>query len=524
VPAAAPVAAIAVSIAGWAGLAKYGLKAVMQAWAGERANQLYSQIRALYEKSGNFNSPDAKALILAYISTLGENKANKLEYAQALATTAPLLVTSGISAAISGAQYAETVSGNFGLIKPETLDAAAKSAEKAHPWATGVGVVLDTGIGIAQEHLPGVKKIKGTKADEIEAGKLPESVGFNDPNAINDLGYILKNLPPPKHKNFKKNKAHLLNPINWIIWGLKKILNIAEVIRNSFKGDSEHKAKIQGAIAKVGATNDNQSGTAYQVVEGIKTQLGDKTKLGRKALKFGGGLISGTVGGALGAGAGAATGLLAGMIRGAKIGFAKVQSQDPNLRLDNWQSLDATQRARLVFQLLKNYGVARVAGLLGGLLGAGVGTLSGLAIGAIGGAKGGYQAGRGAAKAGQTLAEGTWDGLGKLAGVSRLDKINKVYGVGAMTQGVGNLTRGGVSAGMGAIGFVAQSVTAGLASGVGAGLGTAKKIHNSPAAAASIGNANASGILNMLEKAKGYVAQAEKAVQDISMPGQVGSP
>lgn len=511
-PAAAPVSALATAIAGYALFAKSGLNALLQAWTAERANYLYSKIRAIHERDKDLQSSEAKDLIVSYILTLGEDKANKIEYGQTLATALTMLATSGISAATSGSGYVSTTLENYGLVSPESLNAAAHATERADALATGVGVGVDTVLDLAQEHDSTgiIPKLQGSQYPQIEKGNLKGSVKESDENNISDLADLLKKLPPPKHKSWGKKKAHLLNPFNWIIWGLKKILNFAEVIRNSFRSGPDHKEQVENAWMKVGSnpSDNSKEGNAYKLVEGIKTQFGDKTKLGRKFLKSVGGLFSGVIGAGLGAGTGAVGGLLTGAIRGGKKGFEFWK----NPALGDWNTLDRKQKFERVGRGFLN----GITGLVGAGIGAVGGTVLGTGLGLVGGAKGGWKAGRGAAKAGQTSAEGIWQLLGQLP----TDGITKRYGVGAIAQGLGNLTRGVLSAGAGTLGFLGQAATAGIASGVGAGIGSGETVYdNSSVSASSVsspGSSSSHWFFKKLDKAKGYLIEAEEATKSLN--------
>jgi len=496
IPAAAPVAAIATPIASWALVIKYGLSSVLQAWTANRANYLYTQL-----KNGNqFN----RKLLYQYLYVLGEDKANKQGYGESLfqGVTA-FFANTGFSSLAGQEGFIGSLAETVGLAKPQNVNVASIST------SLGIDALFSAGEEAESSRWKYIKElIKGDskELEAIEEGNLEKSVGVTNQNNINDIEDVLKLIPPPKHQNLSKKKAYVLNPLNWIIRGLKKLLNFAEVIRNSFRDGSEHR-EMAGTL-KVGTTQDNQAGFGYRGVNFVKNQLGDKSNSGRKLLKGLGGGISAVIGGALGAGAGAIGGLFSGAVRGAKKGAGVFEQTNT---FDNWDTLDIRERLELVGKGTGNLAL----GVLGGIAGAVGGSIGGLSLGAIGGAKGGYQAGQGTARAGQTVAEQTWQGLGTLAEKFKLDQINKVYGLGAIIQGLGNLTRGAIAVGTGGLGFISQATAAGISSGIGSTAGATKKVYGDRSRISHSGGAGPSRLVEMLEKAKGYIANAEKAVQEL---------
>lgn len=496
-------------IASSALLVKYGLSGVLHAWTAERANHLYSRIRK--ELASRKNLVDINDLFTEYLYTLGEDKANNLEYGQAFLAALTILLTTGIGAGSGHESYAESLKGGFAILSPDAVIETIKSQEvSVLPTALGLGV--DTVLEALQEPGQGVFKGNESKAQAVESGDLLGSLdpGSQDSNTLIDnlsigtLNDILDKLPPPKHKKWAESKAYVLNPLIRIIWLMKKILNIVEVVRNLFRGDKDHLAMLPNALKVDGARRDNSEGWAYQVINAVNGTFKKSDGWGRKVLQVIGGVMSGIIGGSIGTVGGAVGGFISGAKKGASLGWDQLNV--PNYQ----QGMSGRDKAEYFARAIGG----GLLGLGGGIAGAIGGTVAGSLLGFGAGAKAGAKSGVDAVAAGQAGAEGIWQ-------VGEISKAPKLYGVGAVLQGLGNLTRGVFSIGAGAVSFLGQSVGAGLVSGVGTLSGVGHKgteifAAKQPSPASSPGGS--SGMLEDLKnKLVEYMRTAENCINTLDL-------
>jgi hypothetical protein len=374
-PPALTVTTAASSVASVAGLTKLAASGLQESYTAERANMIWSQMKVgSAEAGGMVSKEDAKA----YLYTLDENKFTKKEFAKT-AVGAAVSIGVGMAAEASGTSAGGSSDHDAQAYFEETVGLSEADTNWGEALAGGTLGAFTEGVN-----------------EEMESGMNPEFVPRTGIDTSNDVPFA--DLPlPPKHAPWSKKKAHLMNPLNLLFRGFKKMANLAAAASNSMKSDKDHKGTI-GATMKPTEVNDNQEGAGHAIkrtvgnafaAEGQKIDASGETIAhseegrGRTMARTGAAGLTGLSTGATGAVGGAIVGAGQGAKKAASSTYKALSAKaEENIEGDGMGKKALRGAAKLG---------AGVASVVAGAVGAVGGLLAGAVKGAASAAKSGYE-------------------------------------------------------------------------------------------------------------------------------------